>query len=252
MPCFRGKSAFDYSKVTFPKSLAFAVSFYFPNSFSETVDKFGDIPIPLELSALGLPIAPPFNKPLNDEPLNISKLLAKIHRSPFTDFLFDVVVAADVKEASKTRLLFNYTPSINHLMLVASIITIFIYFFIYLFSLDSQSRYFDNQTSYPCLEAGPKLHSQLVFNNFFFLQIHDRTNELASLKMFQTHSHSSASELPTQKQRNRKMLTQIMTLAVKYMNEFTHAPKSKKTNELVQKRIKETVNFLMKLEEVIE
>lgn len=85
--------------------------------FSVAIEKFGNTPVPAELNSIGLPITPPFNLRLN-KPLDFSKLLAKVHRSPFTNFLFDVGVLVDPFDSSKTRLVFNYTPSIMHGMLV--------------------------------------------------------------------------------------------------------------------------------------
>ncbi|KAK7590991.1 hypothetical protein V9T40_002604 [Parthenolecanium corni] len=180
------------SKYSNLKSLHKAQTTYYSCLNKNTRDKFGDVAIPLELNSLGLPIASPFNLRLN-EPLDFSKLLAKIHRSPFTKFLFDVNVMVDENDPSKTRLMFNYTPSIKHLSV--------------------------------------------------------KRNKFKDPEMVQLHSRLSEPELKKKKETNRNLLVQAITGAIKFMNELTNAPSSKKTNELVEKRIDEVVDFLTKLEE---
>ncbi|KAK7590990.1 hypothetical protein V9T40_002603 [Parthenolecanium corni] len=67
--------------------------------------------------------------------------------------------------------------------------------------------------------------------------------------MVQLRSRLSEPELKKKKETNRNLLVQAITGAIKFMNELTNAPSSKKTNELVEKRIDEVVDFLTKLEE---
>ncbi|KAK7590989.1 hypothetical protein V9T40_002602 [Parthenolecanium corni] len=76
-----------------------------------------------------------------------------------------------------------------------------------------------------------------------------KTNKLRHGKTLQLRSRLSGPELQKKKETDRNLLVQAITSAIKFMNELTNAPSSKKTNELVEKRIDEVVDFLTKLEE---
>lgn len=77
------------------------------------MEKRGDFPIPIELNILGLPIEPPFFRPVNRS-YNLGRLLARMHmHTVFGKFLFDPSVYVDEFDHRKNLFTFDYTPPLT-------------------------------------------------------------------------------------------------------------------------------------------